>query len=145
MTDSIWLVTRGEYSDYRVICAAPTRELAEEIRDRVNGDDVDELPLLTSADQGVEIISYSGNAFLTPAGVITHTTSHGWIEYQPPSPPRAHNHRDQQVHVAVHAKSPAAALHAVKEYATELASELAAGVPIDFAVDGFNARYAEMP
>lgn len=75
LTDIVWLVTRGEYSDYRVLCVAPTRELAEEIRCRLQADDVEDRRLLADPDDALSLVSYSAVAHLDLSGRIGRTYS----------------------------------------------------------------------
>lgn len=137
---SIWLVTRGEYSDFGVICAAKTRDLAEEIRVRLGADDVEELRLLSRPDEAIELVSYSAWARVDHDGRLGVANGSQCRDYEPPGRARAWSNA-VEVGVQVQAETPEKALRAAKEYATELGAELAAGVPVRQAVSGFNARH----
>lgn len=47
--ESSWIVTQGEYSDYRVMCVCPSEDEARRVAERVGGD-VEEVPLASLAD-----------------------------------------------------------------------------------------------
>jgi hypothetical protein len=62
---TIYLVTSGEYSDYHVVAAFETRELAEEaarlfqVRDRWSDSvNVEEYPILTDASMRDDLVSF---------------------------------------------------------------------------------------
>lgn len=55
---SVWLVSSGSYSDYRVHCAAPSKKAAEVIVDALNADDewteyfgVERVPVIEHAER----------------------------------------------------------------------------------------------
>ena len=63
---TMWVLSRGSYSDYRVLCVCPSKEEAIALRDRVNGSrtswervDVEELLLVDSAAQMVSVLTMS--------------------------------------------------------------------------------------
>ena len=73
MTDRVWLVSSGSYSDYRVHCAAPSKQAAYDIVDALNTTDrwaeyfVEQVPVIEQAERftvyGLEVvISDDGNA-----------------------------------------------------------------------------------
>lgn len=151
MTDTgrtAWAVVSGDYSDYRVHFITLDKVVAEEIVNRLgDGCEVEEFPLLSSADEYLEHISYCGWASVEPTGELGRSWNADWISYAPPGPARANavptgvlGRGGGQITVETSGRTPEAALHAAKEYATELASELAAGVPAKDAVRGFNER-----
>lgn len=145
MAGSVWLVTSGSYSDYRVHCAAPTRELAEKIRDRVGADDVTERPLLSRVGEYIKLVSYQARVSIDATGRIGEVYSFGDRDLRPPTRPRASADSFGNVSITIQAASPDQAVHAAKEYATELAAELAAGVAPKDAAVGFNDRHSLSP
>lgn len=67
MSDTIWVVSRGEYSDYSVLCACPTKKDAEKLAQRIRQPEpnsfsydrdarVEELPMLTGAAEPKEVL-----------------------------------------------------------------------------------------
>ena len=73
MTDQVWLVSSGTYSEYRVHCAAPSKQAAYDIVDALNaaggrtGYFVEQVPVIEHAERftiyGIEaVISDDGTA-----------------------------------------------------------------------------------
>jgi hypothetical protein len=141
MSDTVWLVTSGSYSDYQVHCVAPTREVAEQIRERLGADDVDERPLLANADAYIELVSYAASVAIKANGRIGQVFAFRDRYIQPPSRPRAGADSFGNVSIRIQAASPEAGRHAVAEYAAELAAELAAGAEPKDVVFAFNQRH----
>jgi len=57
MTDRVWIVSSGTYSDYRVHCAAPSKQAAYDIVDALNASDkwaeyfVEQVPVFEKAER----------------------------------------------------------------------------------------------
>lgn len=149
MSATIWIVTSGEYSDYSVICAAPTEATARELQPHVGGDDITEVPLLRSTDEASTSRAYSGYAYLNTAGQLINTYARDEPEFGRRRPFAWYNAGAHPagvpVGIQVQAESTDKARHAAAEYAAELGAEIAAGVSPEQAVDGFNARYSQTP
>ena len=70
---SVWLVSSGSYSDYRVHCAAPSKKAAQGIVDALNGDDewtkyfVEQVPVIEKAER---ITVYGIEAIIEDAGTV---------------------------------------------------------------------------
>ena len=70
---SVWLVSSGSYSDYRVHCAAPSKKAAQGIVDALNGDDewikyfVERVPVVDKAER---ITVYGIEAIITDDGTV---------------------------------------------------------------------------
>ena len=70
---SVWLVSSGSYSDYRVHCAAPSKTAAQGIVDALNGDDewtkyfVEQVPVIEKAER---ITVYGIEAIIEDAGTV---------------------------------------------------------------------------
>ena len=70
---SVWLVSSGSYSDYRVHCAAPSKKAAQGIVDALNGDDewskyfVERVPVIEKAER---ITVYGIEAIVTDDGTV---------------------------------------------------------------------------
>ena len=66
MSDRVWLVSSGSYSDYRVHCAAPSKQAAYDIVDALNATDewaeyfVEQVPVIEKAERvtiyGIEVV-----------------------------------------------------------------------------------------
>ena len=73
MSDRVWLVSSGSYSDYRVHCAAPSKRAAKEIAAALNADQergrfmVESLPVIDRAEQ---VTVYGIGAIITDAGTV---------------------------------------------------------------------------
>ena len=73
MTDRVWLVSSGSYSDYRVHCAAPSKKAARGIVDALNGDDewikyfVEQVPVIEKAER---VTIYGIEAIIEDAGTV---------------------------------------------------------------------------
>lgn len=73
MSDRVWLVSSGSYSDYRVHCAAPSKRAAKEIAAALNADQergrfmVESLPVIDRAEQ---VTVYGIEAIITDAGTV---------------------------------------------------------------------------
>ena len=70
---SVWLVSSGSYSDYRVHCAAPSKKAAQGIVDALNGDDewikyfVERVPVVDKAEK---VTIYGVEAIVTDDGTV---------------------------------------------------------------------------
>ena len=70
---SVWLVSSGSYSDYRVHCAAPSKRGAREIVAALNGADewtkyfVEQVPVIEKAER---ITVYGIEAIIEDAGTV---------------------------------------------------------------------------
>ena len=70
---SVWLVSSGSYSDYRVHCAAPSKRGAREIVAALNGADewtkyfVEQVPVIEKAER---ITVYGIKAIIEDAGTV---------------------------------------------------------------------------
>ena len=70
---SVWLVSSGSYSDYRVHCAAPSKKAAQGIVDALNGDDewikyfVERVPVVDKAEK---VTIYGVEAIITDDGTV---------------------------------------------------------------------------
>ena len=73
MSDRVWVVSSGSYSDYRVHCAAPSKKAAQGIVDALNGDDewikyfVERVPVVDKAER---ITVYGIEAIVTDDGTV---------------------------------------------------------------------------
>ena len=73
MSDRVWLVSSGSYSDYRVHCAAPSKKAAQGIVDALNGDDewikyfVERVPVVDKAEK---VTIYGVEAIVTDDGTV---------------------------------------------------------------------------
>lgn len=151
---STYLITSGEYSDYRVHCVVPTREAAEAIcahldnRNRYSDYDVEEIELVSTVAEYIAGSTSYAFAWVDGRGVIRSSHADESRGALPRVYAETRLHGDYGPCAVVSVTCPGAperARHAVTEYATELASELAAGIPIADAVAGFNDRYAGDP
>ena len=74
---SVWVVSSGSYSDYRVHCAAPSKKAAQEIVDVLNGADewikyfVERVPVIEKAER---ITVYGIEAIISDAGTVRKET-----------------------------------------------------------------------
>jgi hypothetical protein len=70
---TVWVVSSGSYSDYRVHCAAPSKKAAQEIVDALNGADewikyfVERVPVIEKAER---VTIYGVEAIITDAGTV---------------------------------------------------------------------------
>lgn len=70
---SVWVVSSGSYSDYRVHCAAPSKTAAQGIVDALNGDDewikyfVERVPVVDKAEK---VTIYGVEAIVTDDGTV---------------------------------------------------------------------------
>ena len=73
MTDRVWLVSSGSYSDYRVHCAAPSKRGAREIVAALNGADewtkyfIEQVPVIDKAEK---VTIYGIEAIITDGGTV---------------------------------------------------------------------------
>ena len=73
MSDRVWLVSSGSYSDYRVHCAAPSKKAAQGIVAALNATDkwseyfLEEVPVIEKAER---ITVYGIEAIITDAGTV---------------------------------------------------------------------------
>lgn len=73
MSDRVWLVSSGSYSDYRVLCAAPSKKAAQDIVDALNATDewaeyfVEQVPVIEHAER---VTVYGLEAIITDAGTV---------------------------------------------------------------------------
>ena len=74
MSDRVWVVSSGSYSDYRVHCAAPSKKAAQGIVVALNGDDkerskyfVERVPVIEKAER---ITVYGIEAIITDDGTV---------------------------------------------------------------------------
>lgn len=73
MTDRVWLVSSGSYSDYRVLCAAPSKKAAEDIVRTLNAADewakyfAEQVPVIEQAER---VAVYGLEAIITDAGTV---------------------------------------------------------------------------
>ena len=71
--ESVWVVSSGSYSDYRVHCAAPSKKAAQGIFDVLNGDDewtkyfLEEVPVFEKAER---ITVYGFEAVIADDGTV---------------------------------------------------------------------------
>ena len=74
---TVWVVSSGSYSDYRVLCAAPSKKAAQEIVDVLNGADewikyfVERVPVIEKAER---ITVYGIEAIISDAGTVRKET-----------------------------------------------------------------------
>jgi hypothetical protein len=74
---TVWVVSSGSYSDYRVHCAAPSKKAAQEIVDVLNGADewikyfVERVPVIEKAER---ITVYGIEAIISDAGTVRKET-----------------------------------------------------------------------
>ena len=74
---TVWVVSSGSYSDYRVLCAAPSKKAAQEIVDVLNGADewikyfVERVPVIEKAER---ITVYGIVAIISDAGTVRKET-----------------------------------------------------------------------
>ena len=71
---SVWLVSSGSYSDYRVRCAAPSKKAAQGIAAELNADDkewskyfVERVPVIEKAER---VTVYGIEAIIEDAGTV---------------------------------------------------------------------------
>ena len=72
MSDRVWLVSSGGYSDYRVHCAAPSKKAAQSIVAALNGADgrryfAEPVPVIENAER---VTIYGNEAVITDAGTV---------------------------------------------------------------------------
>lgn len=76
---TVWVVSSGDYSDYRVHCAAPSKKAAQEIVDVLNGADewikyfVERVPVIEQAER---ITVYGFEAVIADAGTVCNSVLH---------------------------------------------------------------------
>jgi hypothetical protein len=76
---TVWVVSSGSYSDYRVHCAAPSKKAAQEIVDVLNGADewikyfVERVPVIEQAER---ITVYGFEAVIADAGTVCNSVLH---------------------------------------------------------------------
>ena len=65
---SVWVVSSGSYSDYRVHCAAPSKKAAKAIVDAFNGDYfIEQVPVIDKAEK---VTIYGVEAIVTDNGTV---------------------------------------------------------------------------
>ena len=69
---SVWLVSSGSYSDYRVHCAAPSKKAAQAIVVALNGDEtcnyfIEQVPVIDKAEK---VTIYGVEAIVTDDGTV---------------------------------------------------------------------------
>ena len=74
MSGHVWLVSSGSYSDYRVLCAAPSKKAAQGIVDALNADAdgwsryfMERVPVIEHAER---VTVYGLEAIITDAGTV---------------------------------------------------------------------------
>ena len=72
MSDRVWLVSSGSYSDYRVHCAAPSKKAAQAIVVALNGDEtcnyfIEQVPVIDKAEK---VTIYGVEAIVTDDGTV---------------------------------------------------------------------------
>ena len=72
MSDRVWLVSSGSYSDYRVHCAAPGKMAAQGIVVALNGDEtynyfIEQVPVIDKAEK---VTIYGVEAIVTDDGTV---------------------------------------------------------------------------
>ena len=72
MSDRVWVVSSGSYSDYRVHCAAPSKKAAQAIVVALNGDEtcnyfIEQVPVIDKAEK---VTVYGIEAIITDAGTV---------------------------------------------------------------------------
>ena len=92
---SVWVVTSGSYSDYRVHCAAPSKKAAQAIVDALNTTDewteyfLEEVPVIEKAER---ITVYGFEAVIADDGTVREETTSERSEWNvdPLYPERMH-------------------------------------------------------
>lgn len=69
---SVWVVSSGSYSDYRVHCAAPSKKAAQAIVVALNGDEtcnyfIEQVPVIDKAEK---VTIYGVEAIITDDGTV---------------------------------------------------------------------------
>ena len=69
---SVWVVSSGSYSDYRVHCAAPSKKAAKAIIAALNGDEtynyfIEQVPVIDKAEK---VTIYGMEAIITDDGTV---------------------------------------------------------------------------
>lgn len=69
---TVWVVSSGSYSDYRVHCAAPSKKAAQGIVDALNGDEtynyfIEQVPVIDKAEK---VTIYGVEAIVTDRGTV---------------------------------------------------------------------------
>lgn len=69
---TVWVVSSGSYSDYRVHCAAPSKKAAQGIVDALNGDEtynyfIEQVPVIDKAEK---VTIYGVEAIVTDNGTV---------------------------------------------------------------------------
>ena len=72
MSDRVWVVSSGSYSDYRVHCAAPSKKAAQAIVVALNGDEtcnyfIEQVPVIDKAEK---VTIYGVEAIVTDDGTV---------------------------------------------------------------------------
>ena len=72
MSDRVWVVSSGSYSDYRVHCAAPSKKAAQAIVVALNGDEtcnyfIEQVPVIDKAER---VTIYGVEAIVTDNGTV---------------------------------------------------------------------------
>ena len=72
MSDRVWVVSSGSYSDYRVHCAAPSKKAAQAIVVALNGDEtcnyfIEQVPVIDKAEK---VTIYGMEAIVTDDGTV---------------------------------------------------------------------------
>ena len=72
MSDRVWVVSSGSYSDYRVHCAAPSKKAAQAIVVALNGDEtcnyfIEQVPVIDKAER---VTIYGVEAIVTDDGTV---------------------------------------------------------------------------